>query len=99
MPNRVERLSRIDAVRDDSPIAIAIVVLGYCFVLLLSCRVPYLQFDPESVNRADIPDIINANCHYIIINKFILSVADQQRTLTHSRISYYYDLHRVIKIG
>lgn len=94
----MERLARVDGKDNENSLTVAIVILRDGFVLILTCGVPYLQFDFDAIEGDDLEYVIDSDGHHIVLHELALAVPQQQIALTHPRVPNYYDLLQVIKL-
>lgn len=83
----MEGLTRVDGEYDENSLAIPVIILGDCFVFVLTSGVPNLQFDFDPVQLDNLEDIIDADGHHVVFNELALAVAQQDVALTDSGIS------------
>jgi len=93
----VESISGIEAVDYENTLAIAVVIFGDCFILVLACSVPNLQFDFGPINFDDFVNIIDADGHHVILYEFSLAIPKKDIALSYSRVSDDDNLHEVIE--
>lgn len=70
-----KRFSVINTEHNKYSLTVTVVTLGDSFVLILSCSVPYLQFNPDWVNGDDFEYKINADGHHVVVYELALVIA------------------------
>ena len=95
----MEGLTRVDGEYDEHSLAIAVIILGDCFVFVLTSSVPNLQFDFDPVQLDDLEHIIDADGHHVVFNELALAIAQKYVTLSHSGVSdedYFLEVVKVL---
>ena len=85
-----EWLTRINGEYDEYSLTILVIVLSDGLVFILSSGIPDLYLDFDFLDVDDFEDIIDADCHHVVIHEFILTISKQNVALPYSWVTNYY---------